>query len=205
MDASSSNDTPGLSPEPLSKHKQRLQRVQERKAERLQSLNAGSNSPPAWKSFIPWIAGLVVLVGLGYGIYSYLSSQPPAPVSDIPFPLVNIHWHADLELDLCGVKSQLPAPPTGMENLGSATFHTHEDRKIHMEGSFYSPNDLKLGLFMDLVGVPFSSTQIASYKEGDSCPNGRPGKVSMTVNGLPSTALRDYVIHENDQIGILFG
>ncbi|MBI4044029.1 MAG: hypothetical protein HY393_04465 [Candidatus Diapherotrites archaeon] len=192
-----------LPAEPLSKHKQRLLRLQERKAERVHALDVAS--APKWKEWLPWIAGFLVMAGLAYGVYVYFSSQPVAPPSDIPFPVVNIHWHADLEMDLCGVKSQLPAPPAGTEHLGSPIFHTHEDRRVHMEGSFYSPNDLKLGVFMDLVGVPFSSIQIASYKAGDQCPSSNaPGKVSMTVNGISSTAFREYVIHENDKIVIAF-
>ena len=201
----SSGEASILTSEPLSKHKQRLMRLQQRKVERLQSLNASSSGAAPWRAWLPWIAGLAVLAGLAYGVYSYFSSQPVVQPSDIPFPLVNIHWHADLEMDLCGVKSQLPAPLSGEEHLGSPTFHTHADRRVHMEGSFYSANDLKLGLFMDNVGVPFSSTQIASYKAGDVCPSSSaPGRVSLTVNGIPSSLFRDYVIHENDKIAIQF-
>jgi len=109
-----------------------------------------------------------------------------------------VHWHATPLIEICGEEKLIPIAP-----IVSHLLHTHEDRKIHVEGVVSDPSMITLGQFFKNINVPFSSTQIMDKKNGDLC-NGREGKVSMTVNGVESNEFENHVVADGETILIKF-
>jgi len=105
-----------------------------------------------------------------------------------------VHWHADVEIEICGQPYFLPTAEGLSNKVGENLVHTHEDMRIHVEGPVMEPADASLGTFFQTQGIPFSQTQIADKKNGDLCPDGRPGKVRMYVNGMESIAFEKHII-----------
>lgn len=122
-----------------------------------------------------------------------------------------VHWHADIEIEICGEPYFLPTIEGFTNQVGTELVHTHEDMRIHIEGPVIEPEDASLGNFFRLQGVPFSATQIADKKNGDICPNNKQGKVKLFVNGKENSEFENYIIAPypdvppGDQIKIVFG
>ena len=70
--------------------------------------------------------------------------------------------------------------------------HTHDDNTLHIEGLIQKKEDIVLGLFFDVIEVPFDKDRIMDVKNGDLC-DGKPGVLKMYVNDQPRTDFRDYV------------
>lgn len=106
-----------------------------------------------------------------------------------------VHWHTDIAVIIKG-QSQ-PLPP----NLSGNGLGTQDTSgKVHWGPSGrVTANQLRLGIFFQTWGKPFSSTQLLDKQ------NGSEGKVSMTVNGQPNTEFDNYQIKDNDDIVIRFG
>lgn len=135
---------------------------------------------------------LIIVAGIGYCVYRANSDGSDAPVEY----LSNGHWHAQIEITLCGEHKDLPLALPGQGHRGLPYLHSHDDNKMHMEvaNQIVKKSDLSLGKFMDAMGVPFSSTQIMDRKNGDLCTNTTtPGSVKMFVNNQPNTQFKDYV------------
>ena len=100
-----------------------------------------------------------------------------------------VHWHADFELWDCGKKLEL-ADPQGLSNrVGSATFHEHNDNRIHVEGVVVEQQEASLGRFFGFIGgkltgdefeVPTNSGSIIRHN-GDLCEDGEPGFLQAFV------------------------
>lgn len=122
-----------------------------------------------------------------------------------------VHWHADVEIEICGQPYFLPTAEGLSNKVGENLVHTHEDMRIHIEGPVMEPEDASIGNFFRIQGVPFSQTRIADKENGDLCPDGKPGKVKMFVNGRESTAFDKHIIAPypdappGDYIKITFG
>lgn len=93
-----------------------------------------------------------------------------------------VHWHADLEIEICGEPYFLPTIEGFSNQVGTELVHTHEDMRIHVEGPVMEEEDASLGAFFEEQGVPFSAAEIADKKNGDLCPDGKPGKVRIFIN-----------------------
>lgn len=65
-----------------------------------------------------------------------------------------VHWHADFEVWACGNELELKDPFEFLSNkVGSATFHEHNDHRIHLEGVVVDESvDATLGKFFHVIG-----------------------------------------------------
>ncbi len=147
------------------------------------------------------ITAFVSLYILFSAIYINLVSWTKGPV----------HWHADIEIGVCGEKFFLPESKGLRNKVGTESVHHHNDMRMHIEGVVMNRHDATLGEFFDSVGVEFSESMIANMKDGDLCPDGSVGKVRMFVNGEENFEFRDYLISPypdvppGDRIKITFG
>jgi len=126
---------------------------------------------------IPVLASTIFLTGSTIYLNSVSSSGGP------------VHWHADFEIWDCGQKLEL-ADPQGFSNrVGSATFHEHNDNRIHVEGVVVEKSEASLGRFFQFVGgnlhsdgfkIPTNQGLIVR-ENGDLCPNGSKGTLQAFV------------------------
>lgn len=101
-----------------------------------------------WKAPI-FLAIVIVVIGTtltisGSTVYLNIKSATGGP----------IHWHADFEIWACGNELELRDPIGALSNkIGTATYHEHDDKRMHLEGVPVSlPEDASLGKFMNVVG-----------------------------------------------------
>lgn len=206
-----------------SRHEWREERRERRQEERTQQVQtrqkAGRRNRMAW-------IGLAVLlvVGIGYIVTGALSAGGDsvnddylqAQLTDIPAGFV--HWHADLDIVVCGEERQLPeATPGGL--IGDHRLHTHDrvtnqqslaasdgNGVIHNEGDItLAPRLHTLGRFMDQVGARFSNTGVYEMENGDACPDGTVGQLTVTVNDQVLEDPENYIPRDGDKIVVTFG
>jgi hypothetical protein len=152
-----------------------------------------------------FVAIVVVVLGTtltisGGTVYLNVKSATGGPV----------HWHADFEIWACGNEVELRDPHGFLSNkIGTATYHEHDDKRIHVEGVPISlPHDFSLGKFFDVTGggiskntlvVPLNDDKFFEDGEGEEDGDGRAapapenlqpfiktessGKVASFVNG----------------------
>lgn len=84
------------------------------------------------------------LILLSSTVYLNMKSESGGPV----------HWHADIEFWSCGAELDLRNPTGFLSNkIGTATYHEHNDKRIHLEGVVvHKAVDASLGKFMQVVG-----------------------------------------------------
>lgn len=127
-----------------------------------------------------FVAVCVVVLGTtftisGGTVYLNLNSATGGPV----------HWHADYEIWACGNELELRDPYGFLSNkIGTATYHEHDDKRIHVEGVPISlPYDFSLGKFMTVVGgsvsndslvVPLNTDKLFEDGEGEPDGDGNP-------------------------------
>lgn len=115
----------------------------------------------------------VTLIGstltlFGSTIYLNTKSESKGPV----------HWHTDLEFWACGTELELRNPNGFLSNkIGTATYHEHNDKRIHLEGVVVRKSeDASLEKFMrvtdgyiqkDSIGVPLNESADEWFAEGD--------------------------------------
>lgn len=119
-----------------------------------------------------------------------------------------MHVHADVEIEICGEQIKLPLEKGSLDGP-----HTHKERnKIHFEGKpaidtvskqLLDISPLKLGTFMQVMGVRFDVQCLDNKCNGDLC-DGKPGMVGMFVNGKENKEFQNYVWKDGDQIVIRF-
>ncbi len=163
-----------------------------------------------------WIIPVLVIVGIGIIAYSLLvtfnsgaatEGIVTCPTSDNCF--WSSHFHIYAPTEICGEEFLLPV------ELGSLQkSHTHEEKNIihwhdklpydNVTKKIIDTTDLTLGSFYDQVNIPFSSTQLDGKKNGDACSDGTIGTWKMMVNGKPSSAYREYEMHDRDVIWMVF-
>lgn len=104
-----------------------------------------------------FVAIAVVVLGTtftisGGTVYLNLASATGGPV----------HWHADFEIWACGNELELRDPSGFLSNkIGTATYHEHNDKRIHVEGvPIDLPYDFSLGKFMNVVGGGISNDSL---------------------------------------------
>lgn len=189
---------PDSADQQLSRQQRKL--LQKKLVRELQKKEAEkSTSQEKLKSYaILAVAAAIIL----YIVYLIVTSPPPVTPTG-PFTSEPVHWHADLAIYLCGERKLIPAP-FGEEPLGLPLLHTHTDRRIHIEGQILKKEDIALGKFFDAIGVDFSETSIMDFKNDSQCNNGKPNKVSMTVNGQPNSEFRNFSPKDGDSIEIRY-
>jgi sulfur carrier protein ThiS len=117
------------------------------------------------------------------------------------------HWHAAYQIFICGVRQ--PNVPT-WEGSG---VHTHGDGIIHIHP--FTPEEegrgARLVKWFEYGGGELTGDQMRvpggnkTYKNGDLCSDGRPGKVQVSVNGQPLDDWSEYIPQDGDRITIIFG
>lgn len=108
-----------------------------------------------------------------------------------------MHIHVHLSITVNGQPVGIPAN-VGVDATCTRPVHTHDDSgELHIESPVVYP--FTLGDFFMVWGHPFDNTQIMTYKV-DSAHSLR-----MTVNGIPNSTFRNYVLQDNDAILITYG
>lgn len=130
-------------------------------------------------------AGIVIptllasLYMVGATLYLNFTSESGGPV----------HWHADLEIWDCGQKLDIQDPQGVSNRVGTATFHEHNDDRIHVEGVVTRRQEAALGRFFGFIGgsltddsyqIPTNEGLIVRHN-GDRCPDGNPGTLQVFV------------------------
>ena len=94
---------------------------------------------------------VVTLLLIGSTIYLNTQSVSGGPV----------HWHADFEIWACGQELELRDPTAFLSNkIGTATFHEHDDRRIHLEGVVVEERDASLGKFFHVIDGGLTSNSL---------------------------------------------
>ena len=162
--------------------------------------------------------GVLVIIGLAFAVASFPmtgNSIKDFDISGIPNSFV--HWHADVDIIVCGEDKNLPEALPG-KLLGASSLHTHAKTEnirslpnsdgngvIHNEAVIPSqPGEQTLGRFLDHMNIPFSEGQIMDKKNGDKCPEGEEGRVRLFVNGNENPQWRNYIPRDGDIIKIEF-
>jgi hypothetical protein len=152
------------------------------------------------KTSLTLIVGSIVAIGMIVAFIMIFKGGKP-------YSEGQVHWHADLEIILCGKPYSLPTPSEGSLHgqafLGEPLLHIHEDKRIHIEGTVQQPEDITLGKFMEAIGLTFKDDQLLDKKNGDNCDN-TPGKIRLKANNKESTALSNQVIKDGDTYQLTF-
>jgi len=149
----------------------------------------------------------ILLVTIFFSLFIFISTLTTNMQSWTRGP---VHWHADLNIEICGEEFLLPSSKGWQNKVGTNLLHTHNDNRMHIEGVIMEREDATLGKFLGEQGIPFSSEQIADMKNGYLCNDGLPGKVQLYVNGEKNLEYEDYLISPyatvppGDKIRIVF-
>src|SRR5581483_637833 len=129
-----------------------------------------------------WYSSLFVVVVVGTLLIVMSRSNVNKAAAEPP--TVKDHWHTAYSIDICGtVKPNLQQPPT---LIG---IHTHTDGLIHGEpqNSLDTGKHATVGRFVSgEPGFKLTRTSITypgdkTYRNGDKCPDGKPGKLVAKV------------------------
>jgi hypothetical protein len=146
-----------------------------------------------------WLVGVAVIAGVIGGALYYRSGPR--------LPQVEDHWHAGLEIVICGEREPaLPASPGGIHTHGGGDAQIH----IHPASRAESGRQANLGRFFDGHKLRFTASMITlpggrSYTDGDPCPDGKPGNLEVRANGSRIRDPRAYIPQDGDRIHIRFG
>ncbi len=128
-----------------------------------------------------------------------------------------VHWHADVDIVLCGKEIALMEPAIG-DLIGTENMHAHDKSAnlaslpgsdgngvLHSEGMVKSqPEEHTLKRFMDHMNIrPFGSTELLQYRNGDLC-DGSEGMVKLFVNGQRRHDFDTYIPRNRDFIRLEF-
>ncbi len=100
-----------------------------------------------------------------------------------------VHWHADFRIFSCGSEIELERPRGLSNKVGTAVFHHHGDKRIHVEGAVADLKSISLHEFFDVIGGSLADGDIAipstagvvRQQNGDSCPDGTAGVWNVFV------------------------
>ncbi len=175
----------------LSGHERREQ-IRKAKEDARQEKDVQQEAKEQRKQYF-WIAfTLVILVAFAVAIWYFYTHRQETYTDR------EVHWHAYVDMSICGEHKDLPKSEGGdtvhgKQFKGIHLLHTHDDNIIHIEGLIQKKEDIALGRFFDVIEMPFDKDKIMDKKNGDLCPDGRPGILKMYVNDQPRTDFRDYV------------
>lgn len=82
--------------------------------------------------------------------------------------------------------------------------HLHDGPTIHIEGLVRKKEDIMLGKFMEMIGMRFTNTTLLERTNGELCPDGTRGTVTLLVNGVSNPALGNKVIVDGEEYEIRF-
>lgn len=165
--------------------------------------------------FVIAAASLAVLI-VSYVVITG-TPEPKTAYNLTGIPEGTVHWHADVDVVICGEPRGLPYGPAG-GYLGTKRLHTHDREEnmrslpgsdgngvIHTEGVISeAPEEHTLGMFMKNINITFSKTMIMDKKNGDRCGN-ETGVVAVFLNGKVLDHPENYLPRDKDFIKIEFG
>lgn len=135
------------------------------------------------KKILFWSIILVIVANTLYlsltTVYLNISSKSGGPV----------HYHADFEIYNCGQEVAVEKSAGLSNKTGSELVHTHNDKRIHIEGVILDPHQLSLGHFFENLGgkldngilsVP-TDKGLLSLKDGSLCPDGSKANLQAFV------------------------
>jgi hypothetical protein len=106
-----------------------------------------------------------------------------------------VHWHTDIEFWACGTELEFRDPTGFLSNkIGTATYHEHDDKRIHLEGVVIEKSyDASLEKFMDVTGGSIDQDRITIPVNVDYIENDVDGDVAVLDQGF----LNQYVTVED--------
>jgi hypothetical protein len=137
-------------------------------------------------------------------LYDSLTSETEPEVGD--------HIHAALGMSICGTFAEnAPAFETVAGSDTKAGLHSHGDGLIHIHPytEDEAGEEATVGRFFEYGGYEVDDEHLAIWdgltlRNGDQCPDGRPGSVRWSVNGEEQDGdPADY--HPSDQDTITIG
>lgn len=200
----------------VTKHEMKEMKKQEREEKKMDEISRAKRSK-AIKTIGVAAVVIVLIAVIGYAL-STISLKPPASaaynLAGIPNSFV--HWHADVDVVICGEDKRLPEA-TGGSLLGTHRMHTHDHAAniqslpgsdgngvIHTEGAIpQAPQEHTLERFMKNIGIRFDNETIMDKRNGDAC-NGTPGTVKVFLNEQPLDDFLAYLPRDRDVIRIEF-
>ena len=114
-----------------------------------------------------------------------------------------VHWHADFTIVACGTQVTLPSSHSLLTTeVGNSHLHHHGDMRVHVEGAIRSPSDVTLQAFFRAIGGDLeqdtitypTETGTATWKDGDRCPDGHAGRLTVFINDKESSSFVNYII-----------
>lgn len=151
------------------------------------------------------LASVILLVATGF--YSYRRFKESG-FEEEGFVVCNkedvceksVHIHATLNVSICGENKNLPKE-TGRLNR----VHTHKEQNLlHFhERLRVSPQTQEL-INPEPLTIKAAIREILKIELPDQCPDGKPGKLKLTVNGEPQGKIPDYVWKDGDKIELTF-
>jgi hypothetical protein len=163
---------------------------------------AGRKAPPK-RSVGPailGIGGVVLVVGLVVtliyrAVVSTVATGSGATMSD--------HWHAPFKVMVCGER-------VGPLPTSEGDVHTHGDDVIHIHPHTAETQgrNANIAAFLKTVPLKVTATSLEvngkTYKNGDKCPDGKPGAVKVLVNGKPVPDFLVYAPRDRDEVEFRF-
>lgn len=144
------------------------------------------------------IAGsLLLIVGLGF-----LGGRPRKPIEDVTAACVQhagigVHIHAHLRIVIDGAERPIPADIGIVGPRCMRPLHTHDaSGTLHLE--FPVAQEVRLGQFFTVWEQPFAREKILDRTGDDT------HQIILTVNGQPSDAYENLILHDKDDIVIEF-
>lgn len=134
---------------------------------------------------------LPTLLLIGSTIYVNTISESGGPV----------HWHTDIEFWVCGQEIELRDPYEFLSNkIGTATYHEHDDKRIHLEGVVIEKDyDASLEKFMVVTGGVISETNLIIPTNDDIFENDTDGDVPTGDQRL----VERYIARDGDDRAVL--
>ena len=158
---------------------------------------------------------LIVAVASVVTLYLVLTTLHLNIISETKGP---VHWHADYEIWVCDKEIEIAKPKNWWSNKqGTDLLHSHQDKRIHVEGVLLDKKQASLGAFFHAVGSSLSNDGLkvptdnilVSVHDRDLC-NEKPAKLYVFVNGNlidnpPAYVIAPYEkVPPGDRIKIVF-
>jgi hypothetical protein len=137
-------------------------------------------------------------------VFSMLSTGLAMVAWDPSYPRVSDHWHAAYAIDVCG--ERMPLLPAAQGDI-----HTHGDGFIHVHPFTRetSGRNATLALAFATSGAELGDDYLVlpggdTFTNGDRCPDGDVGQLTVTVNGEPVDTPTQLVPRDRDVIRVAF-
>jgi hypothetical protein len=117
----------------------------------------------------------------------------------------SVHIHAQVQALVCGQELDIKRHKGDTDQQ-----HTHDEKSLmHIHETItldpstkeiLDPSPLFINNFFENMDINFTQTCLADKCNGDLCPDGHPGKVTVTVNGVVSPDVEKYIWQDGDNI-----